>query len=48
VTVQIYSQKSNAWREAYNPLRGMNLLDAGDPPSPPSPKASEDKAWAVR
>ncbi len=33
---QIYSQKSNAWRDAYNPLRGMNLpkllslLDAGE------------------
>lgn len=36
MTVQIYSQKSNAWRDAYNPLRGMNLgrlmslLDAGE------------------
>jgi phage gp29-like protein len=36
VTVQIYSQKNNAWRDAYNPLRGMNLarlmslLDAGE------------------
>jgi phage gp29-like protein len=33
---QIYSQKNNAWRDAYNPLRGMNLarlmalLDAGE------------------
>ena len=36
MTVQIYQQKSNAWRDAYNPLRGMNLarlmslLDAGE------------------
>ncbi len=36
VAIQIYSQKSNAWREAYNPLRGMSLpkllalLDAGE------------------
>ena len=36
MAVQIYSQKNNAWREAYNPLRGMNLarlmalLDAGE------------------
>jgi hypothetical protein len=34
--IQIYSQKSNAWRDAYNPLRGMglpkllSLLDAGE------------------
>ena len=34
--VQIYSQKANGWRDAYNPLRGMNLarlmslLDAGE------------------
>jgi hypothetical protein len=25
MAVQIYTQKSNAWRDAYNPLRGMNL-----------------------
>jgi phage gp29-like protein len=25
VAFQIYSQKSNAWRDQYNPLRGMNL-----------------------
>jgi len=36
MAVQIYSQKNNAWRDAYNPLRGMNLarlmalLDAGE------------------
>ncbi len=36
VAIQIYSQKSNAWRDAYNPLRGMTLpkllalLDAGE------------------
>ena len=36
MAIQIYSQKSNAWRDAYNPLRGMNLskllslLDAGE------------------
>jgi phage gp29-like protein len=36
MAMQIYSQKSNAWREAYNPLRGMSLprllalLDAGE------------------
>jgi hypothetical protein len=36
MAVQIYTQKSNAWRDAYNPLRGMNLgrlmsmLDAGE------------------
>jgi len=36
VAIQIYSQKSNAWRDAYNPLRGMSLqrllslLDAGE------------------
>jgi phage gp29-like protein len=36
VAIQIYSQKSNAWRDAYNPLRGMNLpkllslLEAGE------------------
>ena len=36
MAVQIYSQKNNSWREAYNPLRGMNLarlmalLDAGE------------------
>jgi phage gp29-like protein len=34
--LSIYGQKNNAWREAYNPLRGMNLarlmglLDAGE------------------
>ena len=34
--LQIYSSKSNAWRDQYNPLRGMNLprlmslLDAGE------------------
>jgi len=34
--IQIYSSKSNAWRDAYNPLRGMSLpkllslLDAGE------------------
>jgi len=34
--IQIYSQKNNAWRDAYNPLRGMSLprllslLDAGE------------------
>jgi len=34
--MQIYSSKSNAWRDAYNPLRGMSLpklmglLDAGE------------------
>ena len=33
---EIFTQKSNAWRDAYNPLRGMNLarlmslLDAGE------------------
>jgi phage gp29-like protein len=36
MAIQIYSQKSNAWRDAYNPLRGMSmpkllsLLDAGE------------------
>ena len=36
MAIQIYSQKNNAWRDAYNPLRGMNLarlmalLDAGE------------------
>ena len=36
MVVQIFSQKSNAWRDAFNPLRGMNLarlmslLDAGE------------------
>ena len=36
MAIQIYSQKSNAWRDAYNPLRGMNLpkllalLDSGE------------------
>ncbi len=36
MAIQIYSQKSNAWRDAYNPLRGMslpklvNLLEAGE------------------
>jgi phage gp29-like protein len=36
MAVQIYTQKSNAWRDAYNPLRGMNLgrlmsmMDAGE------------------
>jgi phage gp29-like protein len=36
MSIQIYSQKSNAWRDAYNPLRGMTLqrllglLDAGE------------------
>jgi phage gp29-like protein len=36
VAIQIYSQKSNAWRDAYNPLRGislpklLSLLDAGE------------------
>jgi phage gp29-like protein len=36
VAIQIYSRKSNAWRDAYNPLRGMSLpkllslLDAGE------------------
>jgi len=34
--IQIYSQRNNAWRDAYNPLRGMNLarlmalLDSGE------------------
>jgi len=34
--ISIYGQKNNAWREAYNPLRGMSLqkllglLDAGE------------------
>ena len=34
--IQIYSHKNNAWRDAYNPLRGMslpklvNLLEAGE------------------
>ena len=36
MAIQIYNQKSNAWREAYNPLRGMSLpklvgmLEAGE------------------
>ena len=36
MAVQIYTQKSNSWRDAYNPLRGMSLgrlmsmLDAGE------------------
>ena len=36
MAIQIYSQKSNAWREFYNPLRGMSLpklvslLEAGE------------------
>jgi phage gp29-like protein len=36
MAIQIYSQKSNAWRDAYNPLRGMSmpkllsLLDSGE------------------
>jgi len=36
MSMQIYSQKNNAWRDQYNPLRGMNLprlmslLDAGE------------------
>ncbi len=36
VAIQIYSQKNNSWRDAYNPLRGMNLarllslFDAGE------------------
>jgi hypothetical protein len=36
VAFQIYSEKSNRWRDAYNPLRGMSLpkllslLDAGE------------------
>jgi len=36
MAIQIYSQKNNAWRDANNPLRGMNLarlmalLDAGE------------------
>ena len=36
MAIQIYSLKSNAWRDAYNPLRGMNLpkllalLDSGE------------------
>ncbi len=25
MAIQIYSEKSNRWRDAYNPLRGMNL-----------------------
>jgi phage gp29-like protein len=36
VAVQIYSQKNNSWRDAYNPIRGMtlarllSLFDAGE------------------
>ena len=36
MAIQIYSEKSNRWRDAYNPLRGMNmprlvsLLEAGE------------------
>jgi len=34
--IQIFNQKNNAWRDAYNPLRGMSLpklvslLEAGE------------------
>lgn len=38
--ISIFNQKNNAWRDQYNPLRGMSLpkvlslLDAGDQPTP--------------
>ena len=39
IMLSIYNSKDHRWRDAYNPLRGLNmpklvsLLDAGDPPS---------------
>ena len=36
MAIQIYSEKSNLWRDSYNPLRGMGmprlvaLLEAGE------------------
>jgi len=48
--ISVYQAKDHRWRDAFNPLRGLNMcrlvsmLEAGDPPSR---KATADMAWGV-